>query len=248
MIRRTEIINYINKILNSAAVADRSANGLQIEGKEEIKKIAFGVSAGAELFRRAVKAGADMIIVHHGLFWGTEQVITGPFKKRVEILVKNDVSLAAWHLPLDMNPALGNNAVLAAEIGLKNLKPFGNYHGTVIGFKGTLPKPLSLREIKNKLGAADAPSFNFGPEKIKTAALVSGKGYDMLPQAVEQGIDVFITGSVEEPVQEICREGKINFIALGHYASETRGIKKLMQNVSKKFKIETGFIDVENPF
>lgn len=248
MAKRKDIIDFVNKYLNSAAISDKSANGLQVEGKEDVKKIIFGVSANANLFNRAVKSGADMVVVHHGLFWGNEQVLTGYYKKRIEILIRNDINLAAWHLPLDLHKTIGNNAVMAQVLGLKNLKPFGAYHGIDIGFIGVLPKPLGLDQIKKIFGAQNAAALNFGPAKIKTVALVSGGAYNMLPQAIEQKADLFITGSVEEYVQETAREGKINFLPLGHYNSETYGVKKLMQIIQKKFKIEVEFIDIPNPF
>ncbi|WP_424245834.1 dinuclear metal center YbgI/SA1388 family protein [Elusimicrobium posterum] len=248
MTKRKEIISFVNEFLNSAAIQDKSANGLQVEGREEIKKIVFGVSANAELFKAAAAHNADMVIVHHGLFWGTQQILTGPFKKRVEILIKNDINLAAWHLPLDMHKDIGNNAAMAKMLGLKKIRPFGKYHGVEIGYCGALSKPQNMAGIKKLLGAQHpAAELNFGPAKIETVAIVSGGGYDMLPQAIEKGIDLFITGSSEEYVHETAREGKINYLGLGHYNSETYGIKNLMQIIQKRFKIEVYFVDIPNP-
>ncbi|MGB2578616.1 dinuclear metal center YbgI/SA1388 family protein [Elusimicrobium simillimum] len=247
MITRDNIINYINGYLNSANVKDSSQNGLQVEGKEKINKIVFGVSANMELFKKAKAAGADMVVVHHGLFWSHGPLITGLFKRRVEFLIKNDLNLAAWHLPLDMHPVVGNNAQIAKALGLKKITPYGNYHGTDIGVYGTLAKLKTLAEIEKTLGLKANTKLAFGKAKISTVGIVSGGGYSMFEQFANRGADLFITGSSEEYVQEISRECKINYMAVGHYNSETYGVKALMKEVARKFGVKVEFIDVSNP-
>ncbi|MDR0645955.1 MAG: Nif3-like dinuclear metal center hexameric protein [Elusimicrobiota bacterium] len=243
MLYRNEIISALNKYLNVAAAPEH--NGLQVEGKDEIRKIIFGVSAHTALFKAALKAEADMIIVHHGLIWDKSQSITGVFGGRVRFLIKNDINLAAYHLPLDFHPIVGNNTQIAKFIGLKNIVPFGNYRGKDIGFKGGFKRAADIETICKKL---NGECLLFGNAKINRAAIVSGGAHDMLEQAADAGVDLFITGSRDEFVVEYCREAKINFIAMGHYNSEIFGVKALESYVKKRFKAQTKFIDIPNPF
>ena len=237
------IVKDLNKLLQIDLTPEQ--NGLQVEGVKEIKKIVFGVSANMALFDAAVKKGAQMIIVHHGLLWGHEQKLTGIFGARVRFLIKNDLNLVAYHLPLDKHPILGNNAGLAKLLGLKNLKAFGTYKGLKIGFKGNLNKPKSFESIFKTLGGE---GLNFGPKQIKTVAIVSGGAHDMLEEAIQEKADLYICGSRDEYVQELAREGKINFIAMGHYNSEKLGISALKKYIDKKYKVSPEFVDIKNPF
>jgi dinuclear metal center YbgI/SA1388 family protein len=243
---RDDIVKYINCFLNSSGVQDISQNGLQVEGTENVKKIVFGVSANMELFEEAASGSADMIIVHHGLLWGQNPRVTGLFKKRIEFLIKNNISLCAWHLPLDKHKTVGNNAQIAKKLGLKKIVPFGEYHGVEIGFKGVFAKPLSLKEIEGKLGLKANEIFNSGPARVKSTAIVSGGGHGMFEAAAERKVDLFITGSSEEYVQAVARERGVNYMAFGHYNTETFGVKALMVEVNKKFAVKTEFVGVEN--
>lgn len=243
MVQRDTLIKDLNKYLD--VVANPEHNGLQVQGKNQISKIAFGVSATMALFKEAKNFGADMIIVHHGLFWNNIQTITGVFGQRIAYLIKNDINLAGYHLPLDKHKVIGNNACLAKLLKLKDLKPFGSYHGQEIGFIGKTTKSYDIKSIHNLL---KGEALFFGPTKIKTIALVSGGAHDMLEEAVLAKADLYITGSRDEYITEYCREAKINFIAMGHYNSEKLGIQALMNYISRKFKVQTKFIDIENPF
>ncbi|MBR4509031.1 MAG: Nif3-like dinuclear metal center hexameric protein [Elusimicrobiaceae bacterium] len=243
MVQRDTLIKDLNKYLDVAANPEH--NGLQVQGKNQISKIAFGVSATMALFKEAKNFGADMIIVHHGLFWNNIQTITGVFGQRIAYLIKNDINLAGYHLPLDKHKVIGNNACLAKLLKLKDLKPFGSYHGQEIGFIGKTTKSYDIKSIHNLL---KGEALFFGPTKIKTIALVSGGAHDMLEEAVLAKADLYITGSRDEYITEYCREAKINFIAMGHYNSEKLGIQALMNYISRKFKVQTKFIDIENPF
>ena len=242
-IARDIIVKDLNKLLQIDLIPEQ--NGLQVEGTEKINKIIFGVSANMALFEAAVKEKAQMLIVHHGLFWGHEQKITGVFGARVRFLIKNDLNLVAYHLPLDKHPVFGNNAGLSKLLGLKNLKPFGTYKGFKIGFKGTLAKEKNFESIFKTLGGE---GLNLGPKNIKTVALVSGGAHDMLEEAIQEKCDLYICGSRDEYVQELAREGKINFIAMGHYNSEKLGVLALKNYIDKKYKVSTKFIDIKNPF
>ncbi len=247
---RDRIIKFLDAYLDSARIKDSSQNGLQVEGKAVVKKIAFGVSASLELFERAVSAKADMIVVHHGLFWGRSYPVTGPLKKKLGILLANGITLAAWHLPLDRHPVAGNNSQILRLLGAGSAKPFGTYDGVTIGVKGRFKKPASLSGIKDILRSelgSHPLSFNFGPARITTAGIVSGGADRMFEQAVAEGLDLFITGEVSEFVQEYAREHKANFISAGHYNTEKPGIRALEKLLRKKFKVKTEFLDIPNP-
>ena len=243
MVERDTLIKDLGKYLDVAANPEH--NGLQVQGKTQINKIAFGVSATMALFKEAAAFGADMIIVHHGLFWNKVQPITGVFGQRIAYLVKKDINLAGYHLPLDKHKDIGNNACLAKLLKLKDLKPFGTYHGQEIGFIGKTTKICDIEKIHKLL---QGEALFCGPKKIKTIAIVSGGAHDMLEEAVLAKADLYITGSRDEYITEYCREAKINFIAMGHYNSERLGVQALMNYVSKKFKVQTKFIDIKNPF
>lgn len=249
MVPCEEITRFINTYLNIARIPDASHNGVQVQGHARVSKIAFGVSASLELFRKAKSAGADMIIVHHGLLWGKEEPLVGLFRERVAFLLRHDITLLAYHLPLDLHGVIGHNAQLAKALGMQAVSPFGNYHGTDIGFKGTLagiPLEQAVRTLEDFCGAK-AAVLPYGPKEIRSAGIVSGGAYSLLPQAVEQKLDLYVTGVLDEPAQEWCREGHINCVALGHYNSEKPGIRALMDTVAKHFGVQTEFIDVANP-
>ncbi len=246
---REEVVRFLNEYLHSAEIPDSSRNGLQVEGRARVRKIVFGVSAGLELFKKAHAVGADMIIVHHGLLWGKEQPLTGTFGRRIGFLLRHNISLLGYHLPLDKHPQIGHNALLLKELHAKNVHSFGSYHGQDIGFCGEInPAPLSsvVRKMEHFCGAK-ACLLPFGPRKIRTVGAVSGGGWSMIPDAIALGLDLFITGSLDEPAQELCREGALNCAALGHYNSEKPGVWALMQLVQDRFNVETQFIDIQNP-
>lgn len=250
MADRDSIVSFVDSYLDSANVKDASQNGLQAEGRPEVRKIAFGVSASLECIKRAADRGADMLIVHHGLLWGRSQPFTGPFKRKLEALFRSGLSLCAWHLPLDRHPVAGNNARLLALLGAKGLKPFGTYDGQTIGFSGTLPKPLKIGDIAARLALkldAEPLCFRFGAERIRTVGAISGGAARMFEQAQAAGLDLFVTGETGEFVQEYARETRSNFIAAGHYNTEKPGVQALAELLEKKFGVGTEFIDVPNP-
>ena len=248
MTTREDIVRFLDEYLCSASISDCSLNGLQVQGRDAVRKIVFGVSANMELFKKAKVFGADMIIVHHGLLWGQEQPLTGIFGCRVGFLLENKISLVGYHLPLDKHPVIGHNAQLLKKLEATQLKPFALYHGQQIGFCGEI-KPNSLAAVTRKLEqvcGTKAIVLPFGPKKICRVGVVSGGGWSMLTDAVREGLDLFVTGSLDEPAQELCREGHIHCIALGHYNSEKIGVQALMNMVQKQFGVETKFIDIKN--
>ena len=249
MVNCEDVIRFLDTYLNIAQITDASRNGLQVSGTPRVGKIVFGVLASLELFRKAKVAGADLVVVHHGLLWGQEQPITGMFRERIAFLLKNDLNLAGYHLPLDMHPVVGHNACLMRALQAQRTQPFGTYHGEQIGFCGHIT-PATLQEVAATLEAfcgAKAQVLEYGPKRVEIVGIVSGGAYSMLPQAISEKLDLYVTGALDEPAQEWCREGKINCIALGHYNSEKPGVLALMDLVSKRFDVQTEFIDIPNP-
>lgn len=249
MVKCDEVLSFWNTYLDSASIPDASRNGLQVQGPENVRKIVFGVSASLALFEAAAQAGADLVCVHHGLLWGHEQPITGLFGKRVQFLMQHNMGLAAYHLPLDKHPKIGHNACLMRALKATHVTPFADYHGVTIGYAGQLSS-IPLEKVVTTLKTfahTQASVLAFGPQKIKRVGIVSGGAYSMLPQAIDQKLDLYVTGVLDEPAYEWCREGKINCIALGHYHSEKCGIEALCKLTAQKFNVKTQFIDIENP-
>jgi len=251
MAKRNEIVDFLNKYLRSDGVGDASRNGLQVEGKPQVRKLAFGVSASAEFLRLAAAEGADLAVVHHGLIWDSPERVAGSFKLRLKTLLDAEMSLAAWHLPLDMHEKCGNSAQLLGFFDPADIKPFGEYHGSYIGMKGRLKLPLRLHDaadiLKSRIGG-DPVELAFGPEAIRTVGVISGGASAMIGQAIAEKLDLYISGDASEPVYEFAREGKINFISGGHYNTEKTGVLALKEIAAKRFRIKTVFIDVPNPF
>ena len=249
MVKCDEVLSFWDTYLNSVSIPDASRNGLQVLGPKNVRKIVFGVSASLSLFEAAAQAGADLVCVHHGLLWGHEQPLTGLLGKRVQFLMQHNLGLAAYHLPLDKHPKIGHNACLMRSLKATHVVPFAHYHGVTIGYAGQLAN-MPLAKVVSTLenfAQTQASVLAFGPEKIKRVGIVSGGAYSMLPQAIDQQLDLYVTGVLDEPAYEWCREGHINCVALGHYHSEKCGIEALCKLTASKFNVKTQFIDIENP-
>lgn len=247
---RDKLINFINEYLKSSEIKDYSKNGLQVEGKERVNKILFSVSISLELIKKAIEEKADMIIVHHGLFWGKEKTITGVYKEKLKLLIENEINLCAWHLPLDIHPIVGNNISLIKLFKVKDVKPFGLYEGIKIGYKAKLIEKMDIKNISKVFTEkinSNPILFNYGPSLIKTIGIVSGGAQKIFEQAIEEKLDLFITGEVSEPNYEMARENKTNFMSLGHYNSEKIGLWSLEKIIRSKFNIKTSFFDTKNP-
>jgi dinuclear metal center YbgI/SA1388 family protein len=248
----SDAIAELDRLLEPARFRDYCPNGLQVPGRAVVAKIATGVSASAELFERAVGEGADLLIVHHGLFWGSSPAtIDTRMKRRLKLLFDADISLAAYHLPLDAHPEMGNNALIARALGADTHKPFALHEGEPLGVIATFPSQgLSADVLFARVTALTARTplvFDAGPERVRTVAIVSGAGADYLADAVAAGADAFLTGEPAERVMTEAHEAPIHFIAAGHYATETFGVKRLGEHLSEHFELEHVFIDVPNP-
>lgn len=243
-----DVLKFLDTYLDIAHIPDASHNGLQVAGASRVGKIVFGVSASLKLFEKAAAAGADLIVVHHGLLWGQEQPITGLLRERLAYLLSHNIGLAGYHLPLDKHPVVGHNACLLRCLNAQQIQPFGQYHGVEIGYCGHINLPLAqVAATLESYCQTKAQILPYGAPQVDTVAVVSGGAHSLLPQAIAQKMDVYITGVLDEPVQEWCREGHINCIALGHYNSEKPGVLALKELVAKHFHVETEFIDVPNP-
>ena len=248
----TEILAEANRLLEVERFEDYAVNGLQVPGPAEVGKLASGVSAHAELFERAAQAGAGLLLVHHGLFWGPGvRALDTTLKQRLKILFDADVALAAYHLPLDAHPELGNNALLARALGAEHMVPFGAHRGETIGFLATLPGGgLDTAAILAAVEAATSRAplhLGGGPELIERVAIVSGAGSDYVAEAAAAGAQALLTGEPAERVTASARELGVHVIAAGHHATETFGIRALGELLAGRFGLEHEFIDVPNP-
>jgi dinuclear metal center YbgI/SA1388 family protein len=228
---------------------DDSLNGIQVacDTSKQIQKMAVAVDACAESIRRARNVGADLLFVHHGMFWGKPEPLTGSLRERLKMLFDSDMALYACHLPLDKHPEVGNNAQLANLLGLKERKAFGIYHGISIGLSGVLPKPTKLDQIIAKIlpdGSAAKSVIAAGPKEIKTVAIVSGGAPFESLEAITEGIDLYITGEPSHSIYHYLIEGGINFIAAGHYATEVWGVKAIAEKAHAELGLDTIFLDI----
>ena len=247
----TELDEYFNSFLKKENFSnDISLNGIQIQNSnpdsKQIKKVAFAVDACEESVLKAIDCKADVLFVHHGLFWGKSETITGSFYKRISTFIKNDIALIAYHIPLDANKPYGNNWGLASRAGLTKIEPFGFWRGMCLGVKGVLKKPLTTEELASKVLEEKPPCkiFNYGKEKIKTVGIISGGAGEDVEQAVRENLDAYITGEVCHELFHYIKENKINVIAGGHYQTETVGVNSVMTKMMREKKLEAEFIDI----
>lgn len=227
---------------------DKSLNGLQVgRGTAEITRVAFAVDASLQSFERTVAAEADVLVVHHGLFWGSPLAVTGGHRERLKYLLDHDLALWASHLPLDAHPTLGNNAGMAQALGLTDVKPFGEYRGAKIGVKGTLPQPMTLDRVCEILfhGRENVlQTLPFGKNAVSTVGLVSGGAAHDVDEAIADGLDLFITGDADHTIHHVALEAGINVISGGHYATETWGVRQLASHLQKQTGVSTVFLDL----
>jgi dinuclear metal center YbgI/SA1388 family protein len=247
-----DILAEIDRLLEPGRFRDYGPNGLQVPGPPEVATLATGVSAHAELFELAATERAELLIVHHGLFWGSGPgPIDGVLRRRLKILFDADMGLAAYHLPLDAHPEFGNNALLAQALGAARLEPFALHEGEPIGFIAHLPGegllPEELFERVRELTAREPLMFRGGPDRIARLGIVSGAGGDYLADACEAGADGLLTGEAEERTMALAGELGAHFIAAGHYATETFGVRRLGEHLARTFDLGHVFLDVPNP-
>jgi dinuclear metal center YbgI/SA1388 family protein len=246
--KRDELITYLNDYLRVKEIEDSSQNGLQVEGPEEVTKVAFAVDGCQAAFERAVATQAQLLIVHHGLFWDKPLRLVGPLFRRVKKLIEGSCGLYAAHLPLDLHPEVGNNAELARLLELKDTRAFGDHHGNKIGLGGVLDLPTPLDVLVEQLAQATGESsvlvLAHGPAEASQVGCITGGAAFLMDQVAEAGFDTFVTGETSHGYFHNAAEYGLNVIYGGHYATETLGLKALARHLGKEFGLETTFLDI----
>ena len=247
-----EVIAFLDELLEPERFDDYGPNGLQVPGRPDVSTVVTGVSAHLELFERAAAAEADLVLVHHGLFWrGMPMHITPALHRRLVPLFAHGMALAAYHLPLDGHPQHGNNALLAEGLDCDERAPFALHRGMPVGVAGTFGGDgISVDDLiarVTQLTDREPLVLREGPERIRRIGIVSGAGADYIADAVAAGLDAFLTGEPAERVAAIAREEGIHFVAAGHHATETLGVRRLGELLEREHGITHSFIDVRNP-
>jgi dinuclear metal center YbgI/SA1388 family protein len=240
-----DLIGHLDALLNPSAFDDYGPNGLQVPGSDAISTVVTGVSASVDLFQRAAEHDADLVLVHHGLFWGATGPIDAQLKRRLELLFEHNMALAAYHLPLDAHPEVGNNALLAAALGASEHVAFAG-----IGRGATFAEPVAAADLfarVREVTRREPLVFDAGPPAVRRLAIVSGGAAGQLPRAIAEGYDAFLTGEPKENVMADAREAGIHFIAAGHYATETFGVRRLGELLAARFGVEHVWVDLPNP-
>jgi len=251
MVRLNELVTWSNNLLQVDDYQDYCPNGLQVEGGSEVRRLVSGVSASLALIEAAVVSGADTLLVHHGLFWnGEDPRVVGLKQRRLKLLLGHDITLLAYHLPLDGHPELGNNAQLARVLGLTTDGRFGKGPGGGIALYGALPQPMSGTELAVHIGQRldRMPLHVSGGERpLLRIGWCSGAAQGWIEQAAALGLDGFISGEVSEQTVHIARELGIDYFAAGHHATERYGVQALGDHLARKFAIDHEFIEIDNP-
>jgi dinuclear metal center YbgI/SA1388 family protein len=251
MAAREEIIGFCDEMLDLGSFDDYGPNGLQVPGAADVARVATAVSANLETIAGAVSAGAQLLLVHHGLFWEfLPRALSEQTAARLRALFDAELSLAGYHLPLDAHPEIGNNALLCALLGFDAAEPFGEHRGGTVGFVGRSDDGVPIGELIARIGSElerEPLLQGAGPERVRSIGIVSGAGADRIGEAVAGGLDALLTGEPAEHAMADAAEGGVHFIAAGHYATETLGIRRLGEAVAARFDVEHTFVDVPNP-
>jgi dinuclear metal center YbgI/SA1388 family protein len=251
MAHRDEIIAFLDELLEISAFSDYGPNGLQVPGAEEVSRVVTGVSAQLELFERAAAAGAQLVLCHHGLFWEFHSRSISPaMQQRLRVLFDADMSLAGYHLPLDAHPEVGNNALICAALGFERSEPFGQHRGRSIGFVGRSEEGIPFDELRRRcveVFGQEPFTWDSGPDVVRSVGIVSGAAASSFGEAIALGLDAFLTGEPAEHVMADALESGTHFIAAGHYATETFGVRRLGELVAERFGVEQRFISAPNP-
>jgi len=244
---RDEVVRYLDEYLKIAEIEDDSRNGLQVEGRAEVRHVTLAVDACMAAFRRAGEIGADMLVVHHGLFWDSYRPLVGGHLRRVRALLDRELSLYAVHLPLDAHAEVGNNAALAEILGLETVTTFGQYRGVSVGLEVRPAQELSVEAfvalVEERLGAPVVTQA-FGPPRVRRVGIVSGGGASMIEQAAAHGLDLFLTGERSHSFYHQAAELGIHVLYAGHYVTETLGVKALGRHLAGRFGLQTTFIEL----
>ena len=246
----TALVEEADQLLNSSRISDYCPNGLQVEGRPHVSRIVSGVTASQALIDAAIEAQADVILVHHGYFWkGENPCVTGMKQRRLKALLSHDISLLAYHLPLDIHPELGNNVQLARQLGVEIEGPLEAGNPRTVGLVGALAQTCDAqsfaRRVEQVLGRS--PLLIEGERQIRRIGWCTGGGQGFIDQAIAAGVDLYLTGEASEQTVHSARENGISFIAAGHHATERYGVQALGEYLARRFAVEHQFIDCPNP-
>jgi dinuclear metal center YbgI/SA1388 family protein len=246
----TALVEEANRYLNALRISDYCPNGLQVEGRPQVSRIVSGVTASLELVEAAIEAEADVLLVHHGYFWkGENPCVSGMKQRRLKALLSNDVSLLAYHLPLDVHPDVGNNVQLAARLGITVEGPLEPDNPRTVGLIGSLAEAMSARAFARHVGEVlgREPLLVEGSDMIRRVGWCTGGGQGYIDQAIAAGVDLYLSGEASEQTFHSARENGISFIAAGHHATERYGVQALGDYLARRFAVEHIFIDCPNP-
>ena len=249
---RDAIVAFLNELLDVDRYPDAMPIGMQVPGAKQVTHVATGVSASLELFQRAAAAGAELVIVHHGLFYGSgpRPAMTAREKARLKALFDADLSLLAYHLCLDAHPAVGNNARICDLLGLRGREPFGDHGAIMLGFLAEPEQPLTIDQLVERVREQIAPQplvFRDGPAAFERVAVISGAAAKYAADAAEAGAGCFVTGEPNEQAMWEASEAGVHLIAAGHYATEVFGVRALGDLLAERFGVEHLFVDIPNP-
>ena len=251
MAHLNDVISYLDELLEILDFPDYGPNGLQVPGSREVTRVATGVSAHLDLFTKAAESGAQLVIAHHGLFWDFHPRSLSPtMKERLRVLFDNEIALAGYHLPLDAHPKVGNNALICAALGLERAEPFGQHRGRSVGYIGRSADGIPFAELRRRCAEVfgqEPFAWDTGPELVRSVGIVSGAAASSFGEAIALGLDAFLTGEPAEHVMADALESRTHFIAAGHYATETFGVRRLGELVADRFGVEHHFIAAPNP-
>jgi dinuclear metal center YbgI/SA1388 family protein len=252
MSRIASIIAALDELLDPGSFRDLGPNGLQVPGGRDVTRVVTGVTAQRALIERAVELDAQLVLVHHGLFWDFHPTgLTPVLAERLRLLFVHDIALAAYHLPLDAHPAVGNNALLAERLGCERHEPFGEVRGRAIGrtgeFEGGGLSAMEFFARVREVTGREPTVFAGGGDRVRRVGIVSGSAADLLPAAIAAGLDAFVTGEPREHVMADALEGGIHFVAAGHYATETFGVRAVGDWLAERFGIDHIWVDLPNP-
>ena len=251
MMDRTELVGALDALLQPERFRDYGPNGLQVEGTPEVRKIISGVTASRALIEAAIEAGADTILVHHGLFWrGQSGCVTGWMKQRLALLLAHNINLLAYHLPLDAHPELGNNAQLGLKLGLVGASRFGEQDLGWLGQRANGAGFVSAQALADHVSDVlkrPVTLVETGPKTIQKIAWCSGGAQSYFEAAIAAGADAFLTGELSEPQAHLARECGVAYLACGHHATERYGAQAVGEHIARQFGLEHLFIDIDNP-
>jgi len=247
----THLVAQTNDYLHSSAISDYCPNGLQVEGRAEVSRVISGVTASQALIEAAISQRADVLLVHHGYFWkGENPCISGMRRQRLKALLAHDISLLAYHLPLDVHPEVGNNVTLGQALGISIEGELSPGNTRVVGLLGRLPEPLPAADFALRVGQVlrRTPLLVEGDRPVQRIGWCSGGGQGFIDEAIAAGVDLYLTGEASEQTFHSARENGISFIAAGHHATERLGVQALGQWMAQRFALVHQFIDCPNPF